>query len=191
MRKNEIKDITGALYRVTEYLDDREPVKWRLRELAIRFDELVAHEENLSLKERGEYTIALHTIIGMLELVASLSHVARMNFESLLGAYIAYRDAEDSLKIQQIATDGRALETETTHQDHKEQELIVGARHKQIIAYLQNMKGASISIGEIVNFLGNIASEKTLQRDLNELITRGIVKAEGDRRWRRYSLRGQ
>ena len=32
-------------------------------------------------------------------------------------------------------------------------------------------------------------SEKTIQRELIELVDRGVVKREGERRWSRYSLK--
>jgi DeoR/GlpR family transcriptional regulator of sugar metabolism len=32
-------------------------------------------------------------------------------------------------------------------------------------------------------------SEKTIQRELIELVEKGIVKRDGERRWSRYSLR--
>jgi len=31
-------------------------------------------------------------------------------------------------------------------------------------------------------------SEKTIQRELNDMINKGIIKREGERRWSRYSL---
>jgi len=32
-------------------------------------------------------------------------------------------------------------------------------------------------------------SEKTIQRELLDLVQRGVIKKEGERRWSRYSLK--
>lgn len=58
-------------------------------------------------------------------------------------------------------------------------------RKDRILTVLKDKTEASIKdITEIVTD----CSEKTIQRDLNELIKDSIVKREGERRWSKYSL---
>lgn len=46
----------------------------------------------------------------------------------------------------------------------------------------------SSSVGDLTKLLGVSLSEKTIQRDLNAMAEAGILKREGEKRWRRYFL---
>ncbi len=58
-------------------------------------------------------------------------------------------------------------------------------RQETIVGYLKGHTWASIKdiAGEIVD-----CSSKTVQRELVELVARGVLKKTGDRRWSRYAL---
>ena len=58
-------------------------------------------------------------------------------------------------------------------------------RQKQILDYLKG-KGW-LSIKDIADTLPNFSS-KTVQRELLELVDKGLLKKRGERRWSRYSL---
>ncbi|MBA3789241.1 hypothetical protein H0X32_02500 [Patescibacteria group bacterium] len=60
-------------------------------------------------------------------------------------------------------------------------------RQEAIIAILQN-KGPSY-IKDISTVIREV-SEKTIQRELQSLVTKGVVEREGERRWTRYSFVG-
>lgn len=48
-------------------------------------------------------------------------------------------------------------------------------------------KSPAVSVKDIARFFPDV-SEKTIQRDVNALIERGVVRKEGEKRWSRYSL---
>lgn len=58
-------------------------------------------------------------------------------------------------------------------------------RKSSILSFIKQNKEAQIK--DILTYIGN-CSEKTIQRELNELIKDGVLKKEGDRRWSKYSL---
>ena len=58
-------------------------------------------------------------------------------------------------------------------------------RQIEIIKILRTVE--SVSVGEIQKFFGNI-STKTIQRDLQVLVKKGLVKATGKKKGRRYTL---
>jgi DNA-binding HxlR family transcriptional regulator len=58
-------------------------------------------------------------------------------------------------------------------------------RKTSILNFIKENKEAQIK--DILVHIGN-CSEKTIQRELNELIKDGVLKKEGDRRWSKYSL---
>lgn len=63
--------------------------------------------------------------------------------------------------------------------------LVLSDRQRKIMAFLG--RGAA-QIGEIREFIGTDASEKTIQRDIWQLINYGIIRKEGDYRWTVYFL---
>ncbi len=59
------------------------------------------------------------------------------------------------------------------------------SRQESIINYLK--KESKVTIKDFLKVIHN-CSEKTIQRELIELVNKGIIKKEGERRWSRYSL---
>ncbi len=60
-------------------------------------------------------------------------------------------------------------------------------RKKTILKFIKDNTQAQVqsSLKDILNHIGN-CSEKTIQRELNDLIKDGYLRKEGDRRWSRY-----
>lgn len=96
-------------------------------------------------------------------------------------------------------TVGKRLAEKTSHNVHASQNDInqgkneLGSvkdkkdnRQNQILSLLKNRSNLTIK-----DFVGVISdcSEKTIQRELIELVDKGIVKKEGERRWSTYSLK--
>jgi hypothetical protein len=66
---------------------------------------------------------------------------------------------------------------------------IIKSRHDLILAFIKKT-GREVSIKDIAlseSFRGRYG-EKTIQRDLTELINRGVLKKRGERRWSRYFI---
>lgn len=59
-------------------------------------------------------------------------------------------------------------------------------RQEIIVNFLKGQ--SNVSIKDLARIIKN-CSEKTIQRELLELVDKGIVKKEGERRWSRYSLK--
>lgn len=88
---------------------------------------------------------------------------------------------------------GRVQRTDTVRES-KGQSEVVGSQGQQvsrrdrIVAVLKAQPGASIKdISDTVKD----CSEKTIQRELIELINTGLVRKDGERRWSKYSYIGQ
>ncbi|MFA6295626.1 MAG: hypothetical protein WC666_04430, partial [Candidatus Paceibacterota bacterium] len=58
-------------------------------------------------------------------------------------------------------------------------------RQALILAVLRNQ--SNLTIRDFTKVIKDCSS-KTIQRELSELVEKGIVKKEGERRWSRYSL---
>ncbi len=61
----------------------------------------------------------------------------------------------------------------------------ITARQQAILAHLRNMKQAKVS--DFSSIFSDISS-KTIQRDLQELVTKNKLRKDGDKRWTTYSL---
>jgi len=59
------------------------------------------------------------------------------------------------------------------------------ARRNSILAIIKDKK--EVTIKDIVNLVKDV-SEKTIQRELLTLVSEGVLKKEGDKRWSRYSI---
>jgi len=73
---------------------------------------------------------------------------------------------------------GKGQETKATHKGQN-------PRTSLIIEYIRRHKGASIK--DIASTVHDV-SEKTIQRELNDLIRQGLVRRNGTRRWSTYEL---
>ena len=85
-----IQRITAALYRVTDLMSDKEPIKWTLRDTAMHL-----HENVMSIrfiKDKGrliEETMGnFFRIIKTLELVSIGVYVSNLNFDILKREYL-------------------------------------------------------------------------------------------------------
>ncbi|HMO79048.1 MAG TPA: hypothetical protein PJ997_02690 [Candidatus Paceibacterota bacterium] len=68
----------------------------------------------------------------------------------------------------------------------KAKEIKINNRRESILKIIKDLGEVSIKdIGERIND----CSEKTLQRELINLVLEGVLKKEGDRRWSKYSLK--
>lgn len=100
-------------------------------------------------------------------------------------------------RMGQRTADGRKLDAKS--HDTQEKPVIVGVsqghigmqekKSKRQEAILAVLRGHSdLTIKDFSKVIKDV-SEKTIQRELLELVDKGIVKKEGERRWSRYSLK--
>ncbi len=78
-----------------------------------------------------------------------------------------------------LSNDGGAIQGHVSTQEKKTQ------RQELILAALKNQ--SNLTIKDFSKVIKD-CSEKTIQRELIDLVARGVVKKEGERRWSRYSL---
>jgi len=178
MQDEVIKNLTRALYRVTDRLTDREPLKWQLRENALKLENLLFQKEDSSDSQKENREMLFAALTRNLELASSFSYVARINFEVLLKEYldnqkIFLEEKEESILLEAPVSGVHEVVSPST-------------RQKYILDILST--SANVSIADFVKVFEGKISEKTVQRELNELISQGKIKAFGERRWRRYSL---
>lgn len=203
-----IKKLTEALYRVSDLYSDQEPLKWALRENAIYlYDKLMSvmdmsdmMSDRKQKTDLGEIISSFSQMAHKLDLASLGGFISDINFEILKKEYkklkefieeqkdlIIYRSALENLSF---APQLLVLDTKKEKEDkgHKGQNIISDKtedRKQKILNFLKNNDKKTIK--EISAIFEGI-SEKSVQRDLAELVRSGYLEAEGEKRWRVYFL---
>lgn len=211
MDGDKITRITEALYRVTDLMPDQEPLKWSLRRRAIvLINFFLGHGSDRvfkdSLQKRERAFSALSELLGMLDVASSNTFISRINFEVLSREYRACREhlkMSEGLEIPLLNEEERrpsVAEEPKPEQEPQSQSqsddnasinenatLLPESNHRKekILRHLGD--NGWMSMGKLVKIFENQFSEKTIQRDLTGLIEAGLIKREGDKRWRRYT----
>lgn len=86
-----VKKITEALYRITDFFPDEEPLKWALRKNAIETLDICLSEKNHTNYERvgaiRHASLTIEKILNLAELASFGSFIAKSNFEVLQREY--------------------------------------------------------------------------------------------------------
>ena len=214
--------ITSALYRVTDLLSDKEPLKWTLRDKALGLHDNLVSIKNTKDKDRllDDSLKSFAQITKSLELISSGVCISSLNFEILKREYSLLKDFIEGKKTD-MANDPKILlemplfgkkkqetnsaysqkeiagnngyfsapetsKLSSSYEGLKSPEIDPQSRKGKVLDLLKS--GPAKSVNEIaVNFNGE-ASEKSIQRDLLDLVKIGKISAMGDKRWRKYEI---
>lgn len=190
-----IEKIASALYLVTSVMIDEEPVKWQIRKNVVTSIGLVNKgqtEELVSTLEDTNY---------LLYLASRTNLISTMNLgivESYIKDTIYIFEGSNNLKEhfdfkEEIEEKGQDfIKDKKTNKDVLYKKLNIKRtsgrkekRREMVVMALKKKKESSIKdISKEVKG----CSEKTIQREVNDLIAEGKVSKSGERRWSKYSL---
>lgn len=195
--------IVAALYLVSNLIKDKEPAKWKLREKGMT---LMSAALTLNDDQSYDKDFAVRSIFSdVLEILSTLSlaHmsglISEMNYEilrtevekvaSILKDNVVHeREAkgyvlsESFFKEDLITKASQAKPIKDTSQPADKK----NGRQDLIIELLKTR--SNLTIKDVAQVVTD-CSEKTIQRELINMVEKGIVKREGERRWSRYSLK--
>jgi len=219
--------LTGAMYRVTDLLSDKEPLKWTMRERAVNLlnNLMSVISPVASLRDKNvvfeEIKNSISQLSKILELTSMGTYTTSFNFDILKKEYnnlqaiiegekgilfsepILFLEETVTPKKEVIKdiTDIKRTEEAKGHQPQPQPQLqpkkepVIkpkpvthyenGSRPEKVVNFLRNNNNRTIK--EIATIFEGI-SEKTVQRDLLELVRVGKISAKGEKRWRTYSL---
>lgn len=202
--------LTAALYRVTDLMSDREPLKWTLRDTATHLHDNIMSIRFLKDKSRvlEDSLNDFFRIVKALELVSLGVYISNLNFEILKREYLNLKNfiegknkkivagdilvSIDSIKlaapggIKDIARPSLVTSVlkEKEGTDGVQKALNPENRKEKILEFLKT--GGPKNVGEIGGIFNGLVSAKATQRDLLDLVKIGEVIAKGDKRWRTY-----
>ncbi|MCX6713591.1 MAG: hypothetical protein NTV48_00595 [Candidatus Vogelbacteria bacterium] len=225
-----------ALYLITSYIPETEPLKAKIREASIDLisdSPMLAPAPAWSVSWGGENEVSplfkvsvlesvlnnLHKISLLLRLAMAGSLISEMNYQILQRELASFEKQltdhlsqngfaqnllvashEDGLtkKIDHIGQENQKALMRPTPQSSakksygqpnpnfkKNEEVKKASRRGEILNFLKDKDWTSIKdISESISG----CSVKTIQRELLDLVHKGILKKKGDRRWSRYLL---
>ena len=225
--------LVSALYLLSSFISDKEPVKWQMREAGI---ELLAQSLSLSDKLFSERMLAYNNFISTalkflsyLEVSYLGGIISEMNynilkheFEGLIQSAESGGQGSDSKSLMFPEHFFKVPEISSTPiQDQNQKKISVPevapvsvqntvSDRLSVIKIAESVKQSEVKkknksnrqdviitllkknneLG-IKDFVSSIkgCSEKTIQRELVSLVSKGLVKKEGEKRWSRYSIK--
>lgn len=206
-----IEKLTAALHLVTSFLNSTDPIKYKLRDLA-----LVVMGASQSLKYTdGKYkTVLLDDLKRQIDSLASFitvaltdSSVSQMNLTILQKEYRDLYNYLDRYQVNQETLVGKMELPRTTILEPRPAASLITnhyppntfnnkpqvshipsvntERREQILTYIKAHGWSAIN--EIAKAVPGV-SDKTVQRELVALLNEGVLLKKGDRRWSRYAL---
>jgi hypothetical protein len=109
------------------------------------------------------------------------------------GQYKGQKDNEKINVLYNVLEEKKSFERnkkDIVHKNKKEDKQpkkIKSDRKTLIVEIVKDKK--EVTIKDIIDVIKN-CSEKTIQRELVDLVNSGVLKKEGERRWSKYSLKG-
>lgn len=197
--------LVSALYLVSNFLSDKEPIKWQLRELGIN---LLSFKQGNSLVLEGVSLIKI--ILSLLQVAHIGGLISEMNFNIFKYEFesqiqMVEQAEKESLKGHVLSEDffavpeghqGNSLSQgkgvslmagNSKGQPTVSDRLSLKSNRQDIIIGLLK-KGGELGIKDFTTAIKG-CSEKTIQRELATLVSKGQVKKMGEKRWSRYSLK--
>lgn len=188
--------LASAIYLVTSFFNDQEPIKWRLRGLST---ELVSER----LKDKSSIVTEA---ISLFSVAKTAGLISETNYDILINELFKLKqEAEKPLDMTFLReiTDERALPQPQKNEYIKDRPVVEkvidklrlkefgavsvkkNSRQSAIIAILKRKK--EVMIKDISPLISG-CSEKTIQRELSTMVRAGILRKVGEKRWSRYFL---
>lgn len=189
--------IASAIYLITSFFNDQEPLKWKLRALSSSLISEVVKDKSITARE----------ILSLFSVAKTAGLVSEMNSDILIHELSKFRqEVEKPLDlaffsettadkillsepskteyIKDKSTENKTIERPTLKK-FGAVSVKKSSRQSVIIAILKRKK--EIMIKDVSPLISG-CSEKTIQRELSTMVRSGVLKKIGEKRWSRYSL---
>lgn len=198
--------LVSALYLLTSFFDDKEPMKWRLRELGGR----------LVSSSYGQSVVT--DIIGLLKVSRNAGLISDTNFDIIHREFLVLdsqgQSIADVLRGIGDAEPVKSINVPNISREITERASLPAVFHKPQTTFIKDKitrepsesgavavkkngrqgtilsllkKKQEIMIKDVTPLIEGV-SEKTIQRELLSMVSQGILKKEGEKRWSRYTL---
>ncbi|MDP3727528.1 MAG: DeoR family transcriptional regulator [bacterium] len=186
-----------AIYRITDIPSFDPALKFSLRKQATEIlgsmTGIVLFTGVRRIAERERVAALVASTRELIRFAESLRLIAPENAERIIGAYeradehlgtIAAEHPFETPVVPEAMGGNPVAFPDASGEQPQPPLAIMNDRQVKIVAYLADNGRAQI--GDIRQVFGDAYSEKTLQRDLWQLVESGRVKRQGDNRWTVY-----
>jgi DNA-binding transcriptional ArsR family regulator len=167
MDKNKVIELTTKIYKQTLLFPKKEPLRYKLREIA---DEILA--KVIRKESKSEVEKDLEVIRAYFELIKWQNWVS---YFDILKIKEGYEELGRDLSIEDLMPVVEEKKIEKI--EKKEEDADIDDRKKKIISILRERESAQV--GDIKKILPEI-SKRTLRRDFDALIKKGLVERIGE-----------
>ncbi|MDP3763439.1 MAG: hypothetical protein Q8Q92_02155 [bacterium] len=182
--------LASAIYFVTGFFSDQEPLKWKLRDivseiviLSVSFIDDITDEKKQVVLESKRLILE---IINLLNVARNANLISPANHELINGEFHKYLDGVASFSdFSGFFADEKVYIDKPVLKDFGTVLIKKNSRQSTIIAILKRKK--EVMIKDISPIISGY-SEKTIQRELLTMVKAGVLKKVGEKRWSRYSL---
>jgi len=178
--QNKSHRLTSALYLVTSFIIDKEPLKWAIRRQVLIINTSI--RQGISLYKTDKVVSGIDSLLSLCEVSQGAGYISDMNFLVFKKEFLAIKELllkrPNLVALPIVDTDAQ------TSRKTRKKSLSLN-RKSEILKIFK--PSVNYSIKEISQAFQGL-SDKTVQRDLNLLVEEGVIKKTGERRWSRYSL---
>ena len=189
--------IASAIYLITSFFSDLEPLKWKLRSVSTdlvseyvkdkhsvirEIDSLFAVAKNAGLISDTNYTILTQELSKLNQELANNSNIVFLQEKNTIEQFLPESKSLNYIKDKILpagSSDRLALK------DYGAVSVKKNTRQSIIIAILKRKK--EIMIKDVTPLISG-CGEKTIQRELLTMVQTGVLKKIGEKRWSRYTL---
>jgi hypothetical protein len=203
MELKRTEKLVSGLYLLTSFFDEKEPLKWKLRDLGSK------------LVSNGEKRNIVLEIMSLLTIAKNAGLVSETNFDIIhrefsimvpqgqtLGEVFKRLEEKEvqvqpqnqeritekpSLYLASSIPKSQIIKDRIHRETPKEGVVAVKKNSRQSIILNLLKKKKEIMIKDVSPLIAGV-SEKTIQRELLALVSSGILRKIGEKRWSRYSL---
>ena len=190
MNKESLISSTKEVYRLTLLFPKKEPLRYKVRELA---DDILAEYSKKELNQ--------DFVLDSLEILDSFFEVAKNQNWVLLSEVLKIQKEYSKLKevfsvqlkmLKQVEEVKSVREQDIfSNKEEKKKELMSGTkmngRQEKILTFLKEQGKAQV--WQIKNILPEV-TKRTLRRDFDDLFKKGIIKREGEKNNTFYQING-
>jgi len=202
--KDKVNKLAAAVYLVTNFLDDLEQIKWKLRHKSLELKDILTLDVGPPVGGLTSSVVPsvwpveiilsdISEIISLIDIAVLDRHASLMNFSILRQGYLGlqtefqnymngdwYKQALIPISVPTPQLINQSAPILSHKMSHKDQ-----SRRDKIISFIKQHNWSSTK--DVAKSTPGVGS-KTIQRELAELVKTGVLKKEGDRRWSRYNL---
>ncbi len=188
--------VASALYLLTSFFPESEPLKWRVRSLSADIVSDIIKDKLSVVKE----------IMNLLTLAKNAGLVSDINYDIIVREFPKVEHEQKTALNNLFPREILATEKLPAPESVKDKTSEISGESKQILREFgpwskpsvkktgrQNViitllkRKKEIMIKDVSSFIED-CSEKTIQRELLSMVAAGILRKIGEKRWSRYTL---